>query len=573
MMTGARAIARGGSGRGRAGTMLVAAVVILVSLQLVVVGVVNSGARDQDLLLKRLDSARAFYAAEGAGNVAIREFMRGADESGDGVVGATVATVTGTATGAATAAVSGATTTLTASSTVRDARQRVVTTLQTVSTGEQPGLKAEIWTPGSVNTIALFNFNTTPNFVGRVPAINFAQQAGLARFAGVTMARVYWRLTGTITIPTAGSWTFSLASDDGSVMRLDGSVLIDNDGVHSLQTRTGMRTLTAGAHAIDVRFFENTGSNALLLSWRGPNDATSTLVPASAFTTSYTPPQLGFTGQVDLLGDNSSTATLVDAFDSSFGVYGGSNVLTSAAVVQTNRTAAGSIRLNGQTMLQGSAIVGVGAAPASAVLLQDSSSITGTTTAATSGLAIPVPIVPARPATAGDLAAGSGTLNWGSTGTTTSLRYNNLTLSGSTIANANGTVTLFVDGNLLIQNSAEIRVNSGVLVIYAAGTVTIRDNALVNAASGLPARCELYMTGTARGLTISESAVLTARVWNPLGGLTITPQGNSGCGLTGTYLGASLSTSGKARLHLERAGGSGGSGGGPRLGKITQWRQ
>lgn len=75
-MRGAR---RGGVGLG--------AVIVLVIVQLAVVGAVVCGGHDQGLTARRLDSARALYAAEAGANMAMRELMLNADEDGDGVVG------------------------------------------------------------------------------------------------------------------------------------------------------------------------------------------------------------------------------------------------------------------------------------------------------------------------------------------------------------------------------------------------------------------------------------------------------------------------------------------------------
>ncbi len=72
------------SHRGAAG---VAAVVLLVIVQLIVVGAVLAVARDNNIMTLRLDTARAFYAAEAGANMAIREAMRGVDEDGDGNIG------------------------------------------------------------------------------------------------------------------------------------------------------------------------------------------------------------------------------------------------------------------------------------------------------------------------------------------------------------------------------------------------------------------------------------------------------------------------------------------------------
>ena len=74
-------------GGGRRGAIAVVLLIVLVVLQLVVVGMVIGGARDQDVSGQRVDAVRAQYAAEGGMNMAIREVMDNADEDGDGTIG------------------------------------------------------------------------------------------------------------------------------------------------------------------------------------------------------------------------------------------------------------------------------------------------------------------------------------------------------------------------------------------------------------------------------------------------------------------------------------------------------
>ncbi len=71
----------------RRGSALVTVFIIVMVLGFTVAGVVGVGARDQDLTVRRLDTARAFYAAEAGINMAIRELMLDTDEDGDGGVG------------------------------------------------------------------------------------------------------------------------------------------------------------------------------------------------------------------------------------------------------------------------------------------------------------------------------------------------------------------------------------------------------------------------------------------------------------------------------------------------------
>ncbi len=65
----------------------VAMVALLVTVDLIIVVMVIGGGRDHDLTVRRVETIRAFYAAEGGMNMAIREEMQNADEDGDAVVG------------------------------------------------------------------------------------------------------------------------------------------------------------------------------------------------------------------------------------------------------------------------------------------------------------------------------------------------------------------------------------------------------------------------------------------------------------------------------------------------------
>lgn len=70
--------------RGAAGLSMI---VLMVILQLVIVGAVVTGARDQDTTVQRVDSSRALYAAEAGTNMGVRELMANIDADGDGAIG------------------------------------------------------------------------------------------------------------------------------------------------------------------------------------------------------------------------------------------------------------------------------------------------------------------------------------------------------------------------------------------------------------------------------------------------------------------------------------------------------
>lgn len=78
-------------------------------------------------------------------------------------------------------------------------------------------------------------------------------------------ASIEW--DGYIRVPIEDIYRFSLASDDGSVLLLDDSVLIDNGGVHMIREETGTVRLGEGYHRIRLRYFDAGGGAVLSLRW------------------------------------------------------------------------------------------------------------------------------------------------------------------------------------------------------------------------------------------------------------------------------------------------------------------
>jgi chitodextrinase len=85
-------------------------------------------------------------------------------------------------------------------------------------------------------------------------------------------------------ITTAGAYTFYTTSDDGSVLYIDGTLVVNNDGAHSSQERSGNITLTAGLHDIRVQYYNNAGTFGTVLEVRWESSAagvTKQIIPGS----------------------------------------------------------------------------------------------------------------------------------------------------------------------------------------------------------------------------------------------------------------------------------------------------
>jgi len=87
-------------------------------------------------------------------------------------------------------------------------------------------------------------------------------------------------LFGRIYLDRSGTYTFATASDDGSMLYIDRTLVVNNGYDQGVTTRSGTIALTAGFHTIDILYRENTGGNALRVSIGYPGQAL-TLMPQS----------------------------------------------------------------------------------------------------------------------------------------------------------------------------------------------------------------------------------------------------------------------------------------------------
>jgi len=119
------------------------------------------------------------------------------------------------------------------------------------------------------------------------------------------------RFTGHIKIDRPGNYTFHIASDDGSRFYIDGSLLINNDGLHGMVKKNGRVSLTAGLHPIVVTYFDNGGGDGLKTSWSGPG-ITEQEIPASVLVTAaeQTLQEVGIAAMMQLPG-HEATKTAV----------------------------------------------------------------------------------------------------------------------------------------------------------------------------------------------------------------------------------------------------------------------
>jgi hypothetical protein len=87
--------------------------------------------------------------------------------------------------------------------------------------------------------------------------------------------------TGWVKIDTAGTYSFQTASDDSSMLYIDGITIVDNGGNHANQTVTGSVYLDAGLHPVELTFHEYEGWANVALLWNGGTGSAYSVVDSA----------------------------------------------------------------------------------------------------------------------------------------------------------------------------------------------------------------------------------------------------------------------------------------------------
>ena len=79
-----------------------------------------------------------------------------------------------------------------------------------------------------------------------------------------------FRFSGCIEVSKSGLYTFSTSSDDGSQLLINDQLVVNNDGLHALQTVTQSLVLDEGLHSVTVTMFEHGGGDSISTQWSSP---------------------------------------------------------------------------------------------------------------------------------------------------------------------------------------------------------------------------------------------------------------------------------------------------------------
>jgi len=103
--------------------------------------------------------------------------------------------------------------------------------------------------------------------------LNIPQRSFDEGFPGVTDRFEWFAIdyTGRFHITNAGRYQFQLMSDDGAILYIDGTKVVDNDGLHPVRRKEGSMKLSTGTHTIRLSYFQGPRDwAALILKIHGP---------------------------------------------------------------------------------------------------------------------------------------------------------------------------------------------------------------------------------------------------------------------------------------------------------------
>ncbi len=136
------------------------------------------------------------------------------------------------------------------------------------------------------------NTNNLPDFASLTPVgedicleqLNISKRAFTEGFPEVEQLIEWFGLdiNFKVEVPASGTYTFTLSSDDGSLLFIDNNSVINNDGLHEVKEKSAAVYLTKGSHTVHIKYFQGPRYHiALELFWKVPGAASRSYIPTA----------------------------------------------------------------------------------------------------------------------------------------------------------------------------------------------------------------------------------------------------------------------------------------------------
>ena len=132
------------------------------------------------------------------------------------------------------------------------------------------GLTGEVYVPGGrIHRMPDFDL-LTPLYTFVTSNLDVAKRDYTEGFPTPEMQHVVEdfaiRFRGELAIDIPGLYHFALYSDDGAKLYIDGTLVVDNDGVHEGKGKRGSITLSTGVYPVEIHYFQGP-RHSIALQW------------------------------------------------------------------------------------------------------------------------------------------------------------------------------------------------------------------------------------------------------------------------------------------------------------------
>ncbi|MEP6671567.1 MAG: autotransporter-associated beta strand repeat-containing protein [Chthoniobacter sp.] len=191
--------------------------------------------------------------------------------------------------------------------------------------------------------------------------------------SGATNFEVRW--TGQYMASTSGTFTFYTASDDGSMLFIDGAPVVTNNFSQGVTERSGSISLTAGLHDIVIAYNQGAGGYGMYASVLAPGGSKVLLPNSSLFSTKSNAigSLTGATGSTVTLGSSSTLRTGSDNTSATF-----DGVITGDATAAFIKVGSGTQTLSGTNTYTGATTVSQGTLLVSGSISGSATTVSGT---------------------------------------------------------------------------------------------------------------------------------------------------------------------------------------------------
>ncbi|HYG76366.1 MAG TPA: PA14 domain-containing protein [Planctomycetota bacterium] len=150
----------------------------------------------------------------------------------------------------------------------------------------EPGLRAQYFSVSQLSRMPNFA-QLTPLAEDTVRTLSFPESDGPFATSGRNedLAALF---EGFIDVPETGVWRFFCRSDDGAILKIGNTAVVNNDGVHAMEEMSGDIGLRAGRHPIRVEYFQGQKRSGLQVEYEGPGNSRR-VIPAAAFSRTPAP--------------------------------------------------------------------------------------------------------------------------------------------------------------------------------------------------------------------------------------------------------------------------------------------